>query len=110
MDKATRKREYKNKVRGIVRLYLQDYKSTRPCSCGEKRHYCLIFHHKDRTTKCFDLSQARDHAFKDIVAEVAKCRVMCANCHSELHFMDDQISRERVAVEAETEEQLLLFE
>lgn len=110
MDKAEQKRLYKNRMRGLIRLYLQDYKASRPCPCGESRHYCLVFHHKDPTTKCFDLPNSRDKSFKAIVAEVAKCRVICANCHMALHFLDDTISRERMALAAETEDELLLFE
>lgn len=110
MDKPEQKREYKNKVRCIIRLYLQDYKTARPCSCGEGRHYCLVFHHRDRTTKEFTIAHSRDKSFKAIVDEVAKCRVLCANCHSALHFLDDNISRERRAGEVETDDQLLLFE
>lgn len=110
MDKTEQKRLYKNKVRAVIRLYLQDYKAARPCSCGEARHYCLVFHHNDTTTKCFDLCHSRDKPFGLIVAEVAKCRVMCANCHSALHFRDDTISRERRAIETKDIDQLLLFE
>ena len=113
MDNAGLKREkkkvYKTKVRGLVRLYLQDYKSSRPCRCGENRHYCLVFHHNDPTTKEFELSQSRDKSFTSIVSEVAKCRVMCSNCHLELHYLDDNISRERMEPD-ELYRQLELFD
>lgn len=110
MDNKENKHIYKRQSRAQVRLFLQDYKASRPCSCGESRHYCLVFHHKDRTTKQFGLSQAGDKSFKDIIAEVAKCRVMCSNCHLELHFFDDTITRERIVTDTKDEEQLLLFE
>ncbi len=110
MDKNEQKRLYKNRVRTVIRLYLQDYKTTRPCSCGEGRHYCLVFHHRDETEKEFTIAHSRDKSFSTIVAEVAKCKVMCANCHNALHFLDDTISRERRAMEIETDDQLLLFE
>ncbi len=110
MDKTDTKRAYKNRVRAEVRLYLQDYKAARPCSCGENRHYCLVFHHSDMTTKCFSLSHSRDKSFKDIVKEVAKCKVMCANCHQAVHYFNTAITRERWAADVWTDDDLLLFE
>lgn len=110
MDKQAKKRDYKRMIRAQVRLYLQDYKSARPCSCGESRQECLQFHHNDPSTKLFGLSDCRDRSYKLVIAEIAKCRVICANCHLALHFGDEQISRERCAVETGDEEQMLLFE
>ncbi len=89
MDNLARqkKREWKRTNRAKVRLYLEEYKSAHTCLvCGENRACCLVFHHRDSSTKKFTICYGRDKAFNLIVAEVAKCNVMCANCHLELHI------------------------
>lgn len=46
----------------------------------------LEFHHKDPTTKLFNLSAAnmRRYSLEEVLAEVAKCELVCANCHREI--------------------------
>jgi hypothetical protein len=54
--------------------------------CGEKELVCLDLHHLNPSEKDFELSGSglmRTEA--DIIAEVAKCVVLCANCHRKLH-------------------------
>lgn len=43
--------------------------------------YVLDFHHLDRTEKRLNLNQARRYSLTVVLAEVAKCVVLCANCH-----------------------------
>lgn len=47
----------------------------------------LDFHHLDESAKAFDLnSRAIAYApWEEVKAELAKCVVLCRNCHSELH-------------------------
>lgn len=56
--------------------------------CPEKHPACLQFHHKDPTQKEFGISVAVKHAWslKRIMAEIAKCEVLCANCHAKEHW------------------------
>lgn len=68
-------------------LWLKDYKSKLKCeTCGENHPACLDFHHIDRTTKLFTISVAERHSREDAMAEIAKCRVLCSNCHRKLHY------------------------
>lgn len=57
----------------------------RPCSdCGSSfRPECMDFDHIDPRTKKFNVSYAAVAGYSvDLVkAEVAKCRLVCANCH-----------------------------
>jgi hypothetical protein len=55
--------------------------------CGEPHPGCLQFHHPDPKAKETSVSQAvrRGWSRKRILAELAKCEVLCANCHAKHH-------------------------
>ena len=55
--------------------------------CGYKRYPgAMEFHHRDRTTKLFELtiSALRYMNWNKILAEHAKCLLLCSNCHREV--------------------------
>lgn len=61
---------------------------------GSKCHFCgynrcagaLEFHHVDENTKNFDLStKGLTRSWNKIKEELAKCVLVCANCHREIH-------------------------
>ena len=58
-----------------------------PCrDCGQSVPPCAMdLHHRDETTKLFSLGDRGSHALKKIEAEIAKCEVICANCHRIRH-------------------------
>ncbi len=65
------------------------WKQGRQCiSCGESHPACIEFHHRDPTTKLFEISEKGRRSIPDaeIEAEIAKCDVLCANCHAKLHW------------------------
>lgn len=70
-----------------IRQWFTDVRSGLACSCGESDPVCLDFHHRDPTTKLHRLAFMTIKGFsKDkILAEIAKCDVLCANCHRVLH-------------------------
>lgn len=50
--------------------------------CGYNAHpSALEFNHIDPSTKLYTISQAMKRPWSDIEAEIAKCEVLCANCH-----------------------------
>lgn len=53
--------------------------------CGESDVACLDFHHKTSDDKEFGISGNTHRTWKYIEAEIAKCVVICANCHRKLH-------------------------
>jgi len=66
------------------RQFLYNYLSSHPCvGCGEDDPMVLEFDHIDPKEKYMAISaMVRDnHSIKSIEAEIAKCQVLCANCH-----------------------------
>ena len=69
--------------------WFREYKRTCSCCvCGESRPACLTFHHRDPSDKIMEVSilVTRHNKRERVLAEIAKCDVMCANCHADLHF------------------------
>lgn len=55
--------------------------------CSESDSVCLDFHHRDRSAKIKSVCQlvAEVSTEEKILNEMAKCDVVCANCHRKLH-------------------------
>lgn len=54
--------------------------------CGYKTcQQALHFHHIDPSTKLFEIAGSYNMKKERVEAEIKKCILICANCHSELH-------------------------
>lgn len=54
--------------------------------CGESVHNSAYdFHHKDPSTKQFKIADKCGTFDKKLVIELAKCDMLCKNCHAGLH-------------------------
>ena len=75
LDKATRM-----KNQAIV----HKYKTDNGCEiCGYNAHpVALQFDHKKPEDKAFNISLDYKRPIDQMMKEIAKCRVLCANCHS----------------------------
>ena len=65
--------------------FIQEHKSVPCADCGiSYPHYVMQFDHLPGYDKNFNLSGnlAGDKTMEDIVNEIAKCEVVCANCHA----------------------------
>lgn len=88
------KEKYKTKTRDNkkkMRDWFNQYRKTLKCSneqCGDNRWYVLDFHHTDPGEKEFTISQmsCRGVGKERILQEIAKCEVLCANCHRARHY------------------------
>jgi len=72
--------------RGEKRQFIQDYKAGKPCmDCGvQYPHYVMDFDHRPDEIKLFNIGITYRHAtVEDIKAEIAKCDLVCSNCHRE---------------------------
>jgi hypothetical protein len=56
--------------------------------CGENHPATLQFHHRDPQKKEFNIAQAfrEGYSIERIEKEIAKCTVLCANCHAKEHY------------------------
>lgn len=82
-----RVRATEKKRRDKVRQLVREYKGDRGCSrCPEHRPACLDFHHVG-DDKEFNVADAlrNGYGIPRIMAEIAKCEVICANCHRVQH-------------------------
>lgn len=60
-----------------------------PCTCcGEKDLRVLCFHHRNPEEKVMNISvmQSKLYSMDRLLAEIAKCDVLCANCHSKVTY------------------------
>jgi hypothetical protein len=73
----------KAKRRKEMREWIRSIKSKLQCvSCGESDPDCLDFHHVDPNEKLRAISAMIDDYSKEAIeAEMAKCIVLCSNCH-----------------------------
>lgn len=64
------------------REWLNGIKVAAGCAlCEENRPVCLDFHHRDRKSKAFGVGTSMTRSRASIEKEIAKCIVLCANCH-----------------------------
>lgn len=83
---SRRNKPYKKRDTENCGKYIREDKANRGCQrCGEKDIICLDHHHL--RDKLFGLGGGKHsgHTLDEIKAEIAKCAVLCSNCHRKLH-------------------------
>lgn len=84
-------REYvrtKNRARLAERCAIIDAAKSGPCQdCGrdDLPPYCKDFHHRDPALKHKEVRLMATHSMERLLAEIAKCDVLCAICHRIRH-------------------------
>jgi len=69
------------------RQWIRDTKASLRCAkCGEARPMCLDFHHVDGSKKERGIATMSLASKERILKEMAKCIVLCRNCHAEEHW------------------------
>lgn len=89
-------RERSSQRKRGLQIWFQEYKRDLKCSkCPENHPACLDFHHKNPDEKeyevCFMASKGSSK--EQILKEIAKCDVLCANCHRKHHYDEKMASR-----------------
>ena len=82
-------RKYYKKRKKKIRKYIDDYKLLRGCAiCGYKRCPAALDFHHEGDDKEFDIGTGMHCSLENLKKEIKKCRVLCRNCHSELHYKE----------------------
>lgn len=69
--------------------WLEDYKRDKKCiKCGFNHPAALDFHHRNPADKKYLVPYLASHNFskEKILEEIAKCDILCANCHRIYHY------------------------
>lgn len=72
------------RIRAELRARLHTYKASRGCAdCGESRPVVLQLHHRNPKLKSFVIGTnlSAKAWSQEVEYEIAKCDVLCANCH-----------------------------
>ena len=58
--------------------------------CGEDHPACLQFHHREPATKVERINRLvlRKQSVAQLLMEIEKCDVLCANCHAKKHWIE----------------------
>jgi len=81
--------KFQGRLRAEKRQYVQEKKVAVGCtSCGEKHPACLEWHHTGEQQKEDSLARLIDanRPYAVLDAEMAKCVVLCSNCHRKQHW------------------------
>jgi hypothetical protein len=88
-------RQYARERKAKIKVWLDLQKSSGCIACPEKRLECLDFHHIDRKKKSFNIGMKWwAVSRKRLEAEVAKCQVLCANCHRFITSVERKVEKE----------------
>lgn len=97
---ASRRHYLKNKEQRLadnrqrkkaVKAWYKDYKKQQSCAkCGESHWACLDFHHINPKSKVREIAVlvCSGWCIDSILSEIAKCEVLCANCHRKVTLGD----------------------
>ena len=81
------------RIRFRKRDFVHAHKTALGCAdCGERHVACLEFHHIDPSLKSENISGMinKNRTVARITAEMAKCVVICRNCHAKRHYDEKQ--------------------
>ena len=79
--------ENKNLRRRALAKWLLEYKLGLKCSnCSENDPRCLDFDHQGNKFKAVSTLVSEAWSKKRVMDEIAKCKVLCANCHRKKTF------------------------
>lgn len=83
--------------RAAIRRWLQEeVLAGKTCSrCSESDSDCFDFHHKDPSLKEFNMGEVlmRKMGKERILNELAKCEILCANCHRKHHAKERALAQ-----------------
>ena len=89
-----RKQGYDKEYRDFRMAKIDELKGTTCSVCGgEYPPVCLDFHHRNPSEKEAGMGRLALRKPEDILAEIAKCDVVCSNCHRKIHWLTEDHRR-----------------
>ncbi|KKK99542.1 hypothetical protein LCGC14_2631690, partial [marine sediment metagenome] len=86
-NRKQHQRLHRKKVTLLARQYVDNFKKRRSCKiCKEKNPFCLVFHHRQDEEKIDKIPIIAKKGIKKVKEEIAKCEILCSNCHTKHHF------------------------
>lgn len=98
-DNPKRLRERRRKRKEEIKEYINNYKLLRGCEiCGYKKCAVALEFHHTGDDKEFDIGRAGDRrvSLERLKKEMAKCIILCANCHRELHDKENNVQKKEL--------------
>lgn len=85
---------------------------SQPCAiCGQRHEpYNMQIDHIDPTTKLYDVCQLKSRKVEILLAELAKCQVLCALCHRRKSIVEQQDDKYSAPREAPPKRQELFYD
>lgn len=93
-DKERKKRSYirVKTRRQKLKAMAVEYKGGKCEKCGyDKCIWAFDFHHINSTEKDFNISKYATLSWDKLKIELNKCIMICANCHRELHYDENEL-------------------
>ncbi len=87
-DGLARRTSVKRTRKYAIAAWFAELKAQLVClTCGQTHPACLVFHHTEPAGKEITVAVAISRAWSKerVMREIAKCVVLCANCHMKLH-------------------------
>jgi hypothetical protein len=74
--------------REAAKAYVKEVKSVPCADCGvQYPYYVMEFDHREPHEKEFNIAKfVSSHSIAKLEREIAKCDIVCANCHRERHY------------------------
>lgn len=67
--------------------FVRELKMQSVCrKCKDNRWYVLDFHHLENKEDTISMLVHKGPSMKKLQAEIAKCEILCSNCHREEHY------------------------
>ena len=76
--------------------------------CDDVTHVCFAWDHLNPTEKKFSLAKAHKYTWQEITDEIAKCELVCHNCHAIRTYLEGHNRTERPT--STNDNQLSLFD
>lgn len=103
--RAAINRYKKDRYHGVRRQDIWDLKDAPCMDCGIKYNpWQMQFDHREGEVKIEKVSRMTSRSFEKVLEEIAKCDLVCSNCHADRTYKRKIASKERSTLSEKIEE------